>query len=369
MSTLQQRRRRRIRWWTTLATAIVVIGTILSVTHVATAEEEPDALALAAKIPNDQGPAPECAGSKGGHVHTVPDKCHADMGGPANGDFIDIRQVRPAGRGSRAGRQASTGTFVSVCGTNAEGHHNSDNFIVAPGVTNGAHHTHDYVGNVSADGNSTNDSLAAAGTTCVKDDRSTYYWPVLRRTGKQGSDQNADGGGKDGNVGIILKPASVRLEFGGNSQAKVRAMPQFLRVITGDAKALTNGPTNARAKWTCSGFTNRTTTKYPLCPQGSQIQRILEFPSCWDGKNTDSANHRSHIVFPNSSGRCSRGTVAVPQLRMVLSYERQNGTGFALDSFPEQLHAPITDHGDFANVMSAQLMNFAVQCINSGRRC
>ena len=166
---MQQRRRRRIRWWTALAAAIVVVGAMLSVTHAATAEEEPDALALAARIPNDQGPAPECAGSKGGHVHNVPDKCHADMGGPANGDFIDIRQVRPAGRGGQAGRQASTGTFVSVCGTNAEGHHNSDNFIVAPGVTNGAHHTHDYVGNVSADGNSTNESLAAAGTTCARE--------------------------------------------------------------------------------------------------------------------------------------------------------------------------------------------------------
>ncbi|MFG2043415.1 DUF1996 domain-containing protein [Dactylosporangium sp. NPDC048998] len=116
-------------------------------------------------------------------------------------------------------------------------------------------------------------------------------------------------------------------------------------------------------------LTNRTTTKYPVCPQGSQIQRILDFPSCWDGKNTDSANHRSHIVFPNADGKCPRRTSAVPRLRMTISYDRQAAGTFALDSFPEQLHSPITDHGDFANVMAPQLMNFVVGCINSGRRC
>ena len=40
-----------------------------------------------------------------------------------------------------------------------------------------------------------------------------------------------------------------------------------------------------------------------------------------------------------------------------------------MDSFPEQLHKPVTDHGDFINVMPDQLMSEAVDCINSGRNC
>jgi hypothetical protein len=52
-----------------------------------------------------------------------------------------------------------------------------------------------------------------------------------------------------------------------------------------------------------------------------------------------------------------------------LTYSVPSGRSFAVDSFPEQLHDPITDHGDFANVMPAGLMAFAVGCINSGRRC
>jgi len=59
----------------------------------------------------------------------------------------------------------------------------------------------------------------------------------------------------------------------------------------------------------------------------------------------------------------------VPQLRYVLTYRAPSGPNFAVDSFPAELHKPITDHADFENVMSAGLMNRVVACINGGRRC
>jgi len=382
----------------------------------------------AARIPNDQGPSKECAGTPAptptatkpatkpataaptaapsdpadladpadpadppsddptstvdslaagtataAHQHgggNVPASCHADQGGPAASDYIDIRQVAPNAKTPARGGNASTGLFVSVCGRNENNHHNSDNFIVAPGVTNGAHHTHDYVGNVSTDGNSTDQSLAAAGTTCRRNDQSAYYWPVLRQRGTRAGDQNADGGGNDLNVGKIIEPSSVSLVFKGNATSKVVAMPRFIKIITGDAKATTNGPANARAQWTCTGFGNRLTTKYPLCPRGSQVQRILVLPSCWDGTNTDSANHRTHITFPDkTTGACPDGSKAVPELHMTLTYSVPSGRSFSLDSFPEQLHNPLTDHADFENVMPDALMANVVDCINRGRLC
>jgi uncharacterized protein DUF1996 len=328
--------------------------------------EQPAAAAGAAA----DSPAVSAQHRHGGGNGQPPASCHEDQGGPAASDFVDIQRVAPNARSPRPGRDASTGTFVSQCGRNENDHHNSDNFIVAPGVTNGAHHTHDYVGNVSADGNSTNESLAAAGTTCRFGDKSTYYWPVLRRLGTVEDDANAPGGGNDLNVGKILEPTSVVLSFRGNPTSKVVAMPRFIRIITGDAKATTNGPANAKAQWTCTGFGNRLTTQYPLCPRGSQVQRVLVMPSCWDGQNADSANHRTHIVFPDqTTGACPEGTKAVPQLRLTLTYNVPSGRSFALDSFPEQLHNPLTDHADFVSVMPDNLMAFAVQCINSGRNC
>ncbi|GAA2099846.1 DUF1996 domain-containing protein [Actinomadura alba] len=298
-----------------------------------------------------------------------PEAPEAPPTGPSADDFVNIRQVGVNVRNPRPGRNASRGTFVSRCGRNQDGHHNSDNFIVAPGVSNGAHHVHDYVGNVSTDGFSTDESLAAAETTCQSGDKSVYFWPALRRTDQEGTDADAPGGGLDGNVGRVLTPTTVTLQFRGNPTSRVVAMPRFLRTVTGDAKATTNGPANARAQWTCSGFTNRVTTKYPLCPRGSRVTRILDFASCWDGANLDSANHRTHILFPDRSGRCAAGTRAVPQLRMTISYALPAQRVFALDSFPEQLRNPVTDHGDFANVMPDRLMTRVVNCINRGQRC
>ncbi|MGW4794451.1 DUF1996 domain-containing protein [Nonomuraea sp. NPDC004297] len=291
------------------------------------------------------------------------DEC-ADLG-PFPQDFVNIRQVASVNDALRSGRNGSRGTFVSRCGTNQNGHHNPDNFIVAPGVSNGAHHLHDYVGNLSTDAFSTDESLAAAGTTCRLDDRSTYFWPVLR---DRRSDANAND--PDGNVGQVLRARSVTLQFRGNAASRVVAMPRFIRLITGDAKAATNGTANARAGWSCTGFQNRISPdKYTLCPRGSQVLRILDFPSCWDGQNTDSANHRTHVVFPDQGGACPQGTRAIPQLRMTLAYSVPQGPSYAVDAFPEQKHNPVTDHGDFANVMPDRLMQTVVSCINRGRRC
>jgi Domain of unknown function (DUF1996) len=290
--------------------------------------------------------------------------------GPKAKDFINIKNVKPNVKEQKAGKNGSSGTFVSECGTNANRHLNPDNHIVAPGAANGAHHFHDYVGNKTTSGKSNDKSLAKGGTTCQNQaDQSAYFWPVIRDITQNGNDVNKDGGGKDNNKGKVLQPSEAKIEFRGNAASKVVAMPNNLKVITGDAKAVTNGPKNANAKWTCTGFEDRTTVKYPLCPNGSQVERILDFPSCWDGKNTDSADHRSHIVFPQGNGACPKGFKAVPQLRYTLTYDVPQGQNFAVDTFPEENHVPLTDHADFDAVMSKQLLSDIANCVNSGQDC
>ena len=292
---------------------------------------------------------------------------------PGAEDYVDIADAGDAAPAPAPGANASSGSFISRCGRNENGHRNSDNFIVAPGVSNGAHHMHDYVGNLSTDANSTNESLAAAGTTCRLGDRSTYFWPVLRDIQQEGDDVDQPGGGKDGNFGKILTAERVSLRFRGNPQSKVMAMPRFLRIITGDARAFTNGPNapNARAAWSCSGTPGKvSTTQYPLCPAGQLVRRTSEFPGCWNGVDIDSANHRTHTAFADRiTGACPTGMKAIPQLQITLSYRVPVGRSYALDTFPEQLRKAVTDHNDFTNVMPDRLMRYAVRCINSGRRC
>ncbi|NXY98056.1 DUF1996 domain-containing protein [Streptomyces sp. BR123] len=318
----------------------------------------------AAAGPKDNPAAQQGAAAQGGGAQQA-------KGGPAKSDFVSIGSVKPNVNKPAARGGASKGSFSVNCGRNENGHFNPDNVIVAPGVSNGAHHMHDYVGNLTTDAFSTNNSLAASGTTCTNGDQSTYYWPVLRvQDGRAERDAKAPGGGQDLNVGTILKPKQVTIEFKGSPVSKVEAMPRFMRIITGDAKALTNGNGNANASWSCTGFENRQLKdKYPVCPKGSDVVRTFNFQSCWDGKNIDSANHRTHVDFAKKDGTCKPGFKAIPQLVQRIVYSVQPGQRIAVDSFPEQLHKPATDHGDFINVMSDGLMRRAVGCINDGRAC
>ncbi|MFF5002359.1 DUF1996 domain-containing protein [Streptomyces phaeochromogenes] len=302
--------------------------------------------------------------------------------GPVAADFVDITKVKPNVSTARKSSKASKGTFVTKCGVNANKLYNSDNVIVAPGVTNGAHHVHDYVGSQDNDAFTSDQDFLKANTSCKnKGDKSSYYWPVLRlQDGTKEFDADRLGGGAEGNTGRILTAKQATLDFVGSPRGKVVAMPQLLRIITGDAKAFTNGPGNANASWSCTGFENKVQLKdkYPLCPSGRDVVRSFKFQSCWDGTNIDSANHRTHVAFADAKGNCPTGFKAIPQLVQRLVYDvdapslKDNGKTrpfFSLDGFPEQAHKPITDHGDFINVFDKKVQNKMVQCINSGRRC
>ena len=301
--------------------------------------------------------------------------------GPVAADFADIKSVQPNVNDPRQEGNASRGSFATSCGVNENGLFNSDNIIAAPGVTNGAHHFHDYVGNQSNNAFASDQDLAKAETSCDdQGDKSSYYWPVVRlQNGAQEQDAQKPGGGVEGNVGEIVTPKQVTLTFVGNPREKVTAMPRLLRIITGDAKSFVNGPANANASWSCTGFEDRQLKdKYPLCPQGSDVVRTFSFQSCWDGRNIDSANHRTHMAFADVAGNCPSGFRPIPQLVQRIVYDIDapslNDGGrttplFAVDSFPEQLHKPVTDHGDFINIFDEDLMGEMVDCINDGRKC
>ncbi|MGA5624705.1 DUF1996 domain-containing protein [Streptomyces cellulosae] len=301
--------------------------------------------------------------------------------GPVAGDYVSIKSVQPNVTKPQASGDASTGTFTSECGVNENGVFNSDNVIAAPGVSNGAHHFHDYIGNQATNAFVSDDELTRAETSCQDQrDKSSYYWPVLRlQNGTEEQDAQSPGGGIEGNAGEIVTPKDVTLTFVGNPKAKVTAMPRLLRIITGDAKSFVNGPANANASWSCTGFEDRQLKdKYPLCPEGSDVVRSFAFQSCWDGRNIDSANHRTHMAFTDAEGNCPAGFQPIPQLVQRIVYDvdapslEDGGKTvplFAVDSFPEQLHKPITDHGDFINVFEEDLMNEMVDCINEGRTC
>jgi hypothetical protein len=63
----------------------------------------------------------------------------------------------------------------------------------------------------------------------------------------------------------------------------------------------------------------------------------------------------------------------VPRLKITLvcniPQNIQKARLYSVDSFPEEEHNPLSDHDDFANVMSQSIMKRLVNCINKNKTC
>ncbi|HEY0697851.1 MAG TPA: DUF1996 domain-containing protein [Micromonospora sp.] len=280
-------------------------------------------------------------------------------------DQVPITEAAEVSPDPPAAPGAATGTYAWSCGVSH--HHDRDNVVRAPGVPGAARHLHDYAGNLAAGAHATDDVLAASATTCDNGDRSVYYWPVLQLgSGGYPADPRTAGRSRPP---AAQAPVSVLLTYRGSPTGPVVASPRFLRAVTGDARAATDGATLARPTWTCASAPHRRTGSYPACPPGDRVLRVFDFPSCWDGRRTDSPDHRSHLVFATGTGSCPHGTFAVPRLRIEVAYRLPDGARFAIDTLPEQRGDPSTDHADLVSALPEELMREVVDCLNTGRTC
>ena len=126
-------------------------------------------------------------------------------------------------------------------------------------------------------------------------------------------------------------------------------MPRFLRIITGDAKAVTNGA-NAKAQRTCSGF-DIGHRQVPDLPARQPVSGSATSPAAGTGPTWTAPRTGRTSSSPTRDrrlpGRHDRHPAAAHHAELPVP----RGASYAVDSFPEQLHDPLTDHNDFTNVM------------------
>lgn len=68
------------------------------------------------------------------------------------------------------------------------------------------------------------------------------------------------------------------------------------------------------------------TAAFPTKPCPGGIRATIIFPSCWDGKNLDSPDHRSHVAYAPGSAlagdKCpSTHPVRIPQVMYEIEYD------------------------------------------------
>ena len=188
------------------------------------------------------------------------------------------------------------GAFRFLC---APSHLAYDDPIVFPGEP-GRSHLHQFFGNRSADAHSTYESLRQTGeSTCTNElNRSSYWMPAL-----------LDGKGnviRPNHIAVYYKrrPASDP-HFAETGTTPVM-LPRGLRYIFGWDSNRRNElqPENTKhIQWKC--IDGWSPVKAPgdtmddalsVCSPGKKLGVSIDASTCWDGKNLDSPDHRSHMA-------------------------------------------------------------------------
>jgi uncharacterized protein DUF1996 len=236
--------------------------------------------------------------------------------------------------------------FVESCDFS---HRAPDDPIVFPGKP-GASHDHSFVGNRTTDASSTYASLRAGATTCKRQTDTAAYWvPTLH----QGSE--------------AVHPAGATIYYRRNTLAELDSFPNNLRMIAGDAMA--TAPQSLRVTfWNCgiAGGAAPSST-IPSCPEarGSFLRLHVRFPSCWNGRSLDSADHKSHMAYAIRGGCPSTHPVEVPVIALIFRYPTRGGEGFALASGGQ-----FSAHADFLNSWRPRALERLVDgCLNALVHC
>jgi hypothetical protein len=228
-------------------------------------------------------------------------------------------------------------------------HSAPDDPIVFPGKAS-ASHDHTFVGNRSTNASSTYGSLRASRTSCRRAQDTAGYWvPTLLQDGTP------------------VLPMGATIYYRRGTLAPVRTFPNNFRVIAGDATA--TEPQGMRVTfWSCGAFSGiPPSATVPTCPagRGSFLRLHVRFPSCWDGANLDSADHKSHMAYAIGRRCPSTHPVPLPAITQIYRYPTRGGEGFTLASGGQ-----FSAHADFINAWRpGALRRLVDECLNALVHC
>jgi hypothetical protein len=211
------------------------------------------------------------------------------------------------------------GAFRFVCGP---GQVLNDDPIQYPGQR-GKSHAHQFFGNLSANGDSTFESLRKSGeTTCgaagfpvnrsaywnpamldgrghiVSPDHNTVYYKRLPE-----SDPLCHPESNPQAMGICVQlPNGLRYIAGsdlkgGYRQKNVRPATQYATPYRFSCNTPTGGHVDGTNPWALN------LEELGECPVGNEVVATIGFPDCWDGKNLDSPDHGSHMDYAYNTGQ------------------------------------------------------------------
>jgi hypothetical protein len=287
-------------------------------------------------------------------------------------------------------------------------HASYDDPVVHPGAT-GADHLHRFYGNKATDAHTTWSSLyASPDSSCQGNtvNASAYWIPALlapsydEHTDERLLDANGEPawevvpavvGNDDEAHEVFYYSAGV------DDLASIQNLPSGLRMIAGEAASTPDSPVGdtAIARWHCQSWDSsdgenpRFSATIPECVEPDRLRMDLFFPSCWDGVNLDSDDHRSHMAYPVSEGgpdgtHCP-DSHPVPVLRPSYHYawpvlpgnsdpatQSSRGWRLASDGYTASTDTPggLSLHGDWFNAWEPEVLQAVLEnCVQGELDC
>lgn len=180
------------------------------------------------------------------------------------------------------------GGFGVQCGFS---HASMDDPIVYPGEP-GLGHTHGFYGNTTTDAYSTRKTLLAGKTTCTDPKDLAAVWAPTAFIKKNGSWR-------------ALPPYRERTYYFPSVRdriAKLTDLPANIKMIGGNPHAM-SAKENPDVRWYCGEGSPERPFPYDCRPYTTKgedgIRAIVDLPFCWDGHHRDSADHMSHVIYPD----------------------------------------------------------------------
>ncbi|OAG02130.1 uncharacterized protein CC84DRAFT_999252 [Paraphaeosphaeria sporulosa] len=221
--------------------------------------------------------------------------------------------------------------------------------LVNPGLLPSPH-MHQVVGgnsfNITMDPDSIDPPKTSTCTSCIYTEDTSNYWTasIYFKSPENGTykrvPQMANGRlnntllEQDGGLTVYyMRP------FSGTKTMKMTAMRPGFRMLAGDPTLRSKSTKYPGICHRClqkgdrvSGGSgapcdSKDTAEFPNKPCPGGIRATVIFPSCWDGKNVDSPDHRSHVAYaPGSNAlagdKCpSTHPVRIPQVMYEIMYD------------------------------------------------
>jgi len=278
------------------------------------------------------------------------------------------------------------GAFRFICGA---GHLGYDDPIVYP-CKPGISHLHQFYGNTSTNAYSTFDTLRANGkSTCANGtdspaNRSAYWTPAML-DGK-GNVVQPDYEAVYYKRRPLSDPKCSLTSGDPKAEGNCVPIPSGIQFTFGFDPTNANAPKTGAGSWNCDGK-GATQGAYPdipsakpFCPVGAQLLAELNAPSCWDGKNIDASDHRSHVAYPSYGSwgylKCdAQHPFVIPTFHLAIAYTVAPGDDLSLWTLSSDMLAPnqphgYTLHGDYKEAWDDSVKTMWTQgCVDNLLNC